>query len=377
MKKVFLLLLGFAFVCSTHAQVGINTESPNATMDIVAGKTDDTTAEGIIAPKLTLAQLAAKDAKYTANYQTGTIIYVTDVSGTTTAKTVNVTTIGYYYFDGTVWKAFNTDSSSANAWTLTGNTGTSPATNYIGTSDASDLVVKTSAAERIRVAANGNVGIGTNSPNNILHIKATSDPVKIEGLVVSSSNDDVPLVIGSDGIVKTGTFTVPNIVPTEVGTVIAINGQLVVAQEIVGQMTADFISSAGGIVPIGNITQTLIDNKNTFTASSTNNTFRVMDDGTYLVTINVQLMNTGGTTNNPVVGIQDLSTGQWVARVNDYTTAGNLQTFTLISAIPMQTGRDYSFALANVTGGTLTIKAFSSGGTGSGPISYFSVKRLK
>ena len=86
------------------AQVTIGSSGlPQATLDVVASKTDGSTAEGIIAPRLTLAQLKAADARY-LDAQTGAIVYVTDATGGTTAKTANVTAAGYYYFDGTVWQ---------------------------------------------------------------------------------------------------------------------------------------------------------------------------------------------------------------------------------------------------------------------------------
>lgn len=46
-------------------------------------------------------------------------------------------------------------------WTITGNTTTNPATNFIGTTDAVDFITRTNNTERMRVFANGKVGIGT------------------------------------------------------------------------------------------------------------------------------------------------------------------------------------------------------------------------
>ncbi|MCS6917944.1 MAG: hypothetical protein RMK52_01955 [Chitinophagales bacterium] len=46
-------------------------------------------------------------------------------------------------------------------WTLLGNAGTNPATNFIGTTDNVDWVVRTNNTERMRVAAGGFVGINT------------------------------------------------------------------------------------------------------------------------------------------------------------------------------------------------------------------------
>lgn len=56
-------------------------------------------------------------------------------------------------------------SSLAGDWKLLGNAGTNPTTNFLGTTDAQDLVFRTNNVERIRtLASNGNVGINTPTP---------------------------------------------------------------------------------------------------------------------------------------------------------------------------------------------------------------------
>lgn len=50
-------------------------------------------------------------------------------------------------------------------WTLTGNAGTNPASNFIGTTDAADLVVSTNSTEKMRVTSSGNIGVGTGTPD--------------------------------------------------------------------------------------------------------------------------------------------------------------------------------------------------------------------
>ncbi len=108
MKRIILLMLGISSIGLVHAQIGVNSTDPKVTLDIHAGTIDASTAEGLTAPRLTLAQLAAKDAKYTSD-QTGTIVYVTSMTGTATTKTRNVIAAGYYYFDGTLWQAMAPD----------------------------------------------------------------------------------------------------------------------------------------------------------------------------------------------------------------------------------------------------------------------------
>ncbi len=46
------------------------------------------------------------------------------------------------------------------AWSTTGNAGTSPASNFLGTTDNKALVIRTNNIERMRVNANGTIGVG-------------------------------------------------------------------------------------------------------------------------------------------------------------------------------------------------------------------------
>lgn len=117
MKKVF---YSITFVLCTMAfgQVGINSNNPKATLDIVRHPNGVNLPDGVIAPRLTGDQLKAKDALYikttsSVDGQTGTVVFVTaSVTGTPAGKTINVTSAGYYYFDGDVWRKLNDSTSS-------------------------------------------------------------------------------------------------------------------------------------------------------------------------------------------------------------------------------------------------------------------------
>ena len=59
-------------------------------------------------------------------------------------------------------------------WALTGNTGTNPTSNFIGTTDSQALVIRTKNIEKMRIAADGKVGIGTSNPEMLLNVKNTA-----------------------------------------------------------------------------------------------------------------------------------------------------------------------------------------------------------
>ncbi|HRI22558.1 MAG TPA: tail fiber domain-containing protein, partial [Panacibacter sp.] len=122
-------------------------------------------------------------------------------------------TVGAYTLpsiDGTSGQVLKTNGAGAlawsaddnnNGWGLTGNAGTSSATNFIGTTDAVALVTRTNNVERMRLLTDGKLGIGTNSPNSRLHINSASGEdalrVNINGNTRFLVNDAGGVTIGS------------------------------------------------------------------------------------------------------------------------------------------------------------------------------------
>jgi len=152
MKLRLLSLLCFIATIATHAQVGIGNTSPEAGLDI------STTTTGLLIPRVALTNLSAQTP--VVNPQAGNIPESTLVYHNGT----NSITAGFYYWDGSQWVLLTTGESSD--WTIVGNAGTTPVTNFIGTTDAQDFVVKANNVERIRVLSTGNVGISEVNPAN-------------------------------------------------------------------------------------------------------------------------------------------------------------------------------------------------------------------
>lgn len=70
--------------------------------------------------------------------------------------------------------AVTASSLKANAqWKLTGNAATNPNTNFLGTTDAKPLVLRTNNVERMRILQGGKVGIGTKTPSARLNVVST------------------------------------------------------------------------------------------------------------------------------------------------------------------------------------------------------------
>ena len=100
---------------------------------------------------------------------------ITDINGCTTAERITLR------------------SPDRDDWSMNGNTNTDPATQYMGTNDNHDLVIKTNLSERMRIKGNGDILFSS----------------------LSGSADHL-LVVGSNGILKS--------VPTTIGYSVAQNG---------------------------------------------------------------------------------------------------------------------------------------------------------
>lgn len=138
---------------NTGTAIGIGTTGPNASsvLDITS------TSKGLLIPRIALT--SATDAVTIASPATSLLIYNTASAGTSP----NDVAPGYYYWDGARWLRIATGPGAVGtAWALNGNAGTTPATNFIGTTDAVDLSIKANNKELIRLDnVNSQIRLGT------------------------------------------------------------------------------------------------------------------------------------------------------------------------------------------------------------------------
>ncbi|WP_373513290.1 tail fiber domain-containing protein [Persicitalea sp.] len=136
------LLVAILFLtthCSIYAQggVGINynglVPDPSAALDLNAYN------KGLLIPRVALTTV--NSAEPVSNPAISLLVYNTATDGYPPYDVVP----GYYYWNGGQWILLLTSTASGSdfVWRLTGNAGTNPANNFIGTADNQPLVLKT------------------------------------------------------------------------------------------------------------------------------------------------------------------------------------------------------------------------------------------
>lgn len=156
-----LILVILISICSTitFAQnVGIN--SSGATPAASAGLDVDFTNKGLLIPRVALTGTNA--AGPITSPATSLLVYNTATAGTAPNNVIP----GYYFWTGTAWTRLS--NGTQGSWDLQGNSGTSATNNYLGTSDAVDMVFKTNNTERLRLEnSTGDLKIGSASSGTL------------------------------------------------------------------------------------------------------------------------------------------------------------------------------------------------------------------
>ncbi|PIF46948.1 hypothetical protein CLU96_3994 [Chryseobacterium sp. 52] len=280
MKKILLpIILFLAGTSLANAQVGVNTTSPASTLD-VAAKTPTGTSTGI--DGLLIPRVDRQRAQSMAAVPISTLIYVNSIAtGTLTGTAINIDAAGYYYFNGTVWTKLNPviniytsngtltaprtvttngnflnfvngttnvginttategriSASGPSRGSITFNGGSANLDMYVddtnaaqinssgnstklsmGTTNTAPLTLKTNGTEKVSILGNGNMGIGTTTPNTTLEL--ASGTANTSGLRLTNLTSVSPIGTGQAiGVDSSGNIvTVANPNPTNINT---------------------------------------------------------------------------------------------------------------------------------------------------------------
>lgn len=147
---VFMFLFGTSILKAQN--IGIN--STGATPDASAMLDVASTNKGFLAPRVALT--ATNAASPITSPAASLLVYNTATAGTSPNNVVP----GYYYWSGSAWIPFVVGASiGSSAWGLTGNAATNPATNFLGTTDNIQLILKSNNAPYVEMGTRQTLGL--------------------------------------------------------------------------------------------------------------------------------------------------------------------------------------------------------------------------
>ncbi len=203
------------FVDGANDNIGMGTGSPNASAQLELAYTD----RGILINRVALTSTAS--ATPVTSPSTGLLVYNTASASSGSTEVLP----GFYYWDGTQWVAMG--GTGGRDWSLEGNAGTNPTTNFLGTTDATSFVIRTDDTERMRVDAAGTVGIGNTPYTNAgLRVNNAAQPY---GIIAETAGDQAAIY------------------GTDTGTGDGVSGHSLAAWGVFGQSDASNAVSGGGL----------------------------------------------------------------------------------------------------------------------------------
>lgn len=145
MNKSILFILLFSLSIG-YSQVGVNTTTPNAQLEIKSSnEATPSITDGILIPKVNAFPVSNPTAA-----QNGMMVFLTTPSGSNQP--------GFYYWDNASnsWVGITTTKSG---WNVNGNSGMVTGTNFIGTTDANDLDIRTNNTIKTKITQKGQIEI--------------------------------------------------------------------------------------------------------------------------------------------------------------------------------------------------------------------------
>ena len=213
MKRILLIIALVATAAgSAFAQIKLGDNPGNLNQNALLEL--ESSSKGLLLPRMTTAQVATMTSP-----PDGMMIFNTD------STCICIRRSG-------VWRSLCAEGNGQ-PWSTTGNSNTDPTSNFVGTKDNQSLVFRTNNAEVMRMLTSGNIGIGTTTPTNKLHIVSSNNPLRLEGLQGGTSTDSVMTVDGT-GVVRmmkmtdvgANAFTANNGL-TKTGSLVQLGGALI------------------------------------------------------------------------------------------------------------------------------------------------------
>lgn len=164
---------------SVNGVTGANVQLIGSNNLSLSGTNLTSTVNGVASLAVSLAPLVAAATTNTLSSSTNTLTNTTNgVAATAAIVNSNALSLSGTYLISTIngIASAGIDLSTVaigNNWSKTGNSGTAPGTNFIGTTDNQDFVVKVNNVEEMRLKTGGNLGINTTTPNSTLEVNGS------------------------------------------------------------------------------------------------------------------------------------------------------------------------------------------------------------
>lgn len=192
MKKSMYLIPWVLFFCNAiTAQVGLGTTTPNATLDIrSSNQAAPANTDGILIPRIDNFPAVDPTAA-----QQGMLVYLTTTQG--------LNTPGFYFWNNSVWVPI-IDIYNGTGWSLTGNAGTNPSFNFIGTPDNVDVVFRRNNVRAGLLGAT-NTSFGTGALANMVSGQALYNSAFGVNALNKTTTGDSNTAAGKDALFENTT----------------------------------------------------------------------------------------------------------------------------------------------------------------------------
>ncbi|MBC7388807.1 MAG: hypothetical protein H7329_06335, partial [Opitutaceae bacterium] len=348
-KLILLFSISILFDLKAQNGVGVNTNTPKSSFEVSGsvGKKVTVTTIGITLDE-TNGTLVCNNSSAiaitlpTASTCAARVYEIKRTAGSTANVTVTATIDGVINYvltqagqsvtvfsDGTNWLKRDGGGDASN-WSITGNTGTIAGTNFLGTTDAIDFVLKTSGTERMRALSTGNIGINETSPSTKLHVTLSSASASTMPLIVQNNGGGANPA-GTEVVLRLSPSSSPTLRGADIS---ALNNGL-------NDIDMKF-STGSGAAPTEKVRIMGLGNVGINTSAPTSKLHVIANDAKTTNYAGTFLSNTATSSTSSIYkkGLEITSTGTW-----NGTTAANI-----------------GLHVSSVTGGTSNYDAIFNGG---------------